>query len=132
MTGDPLEQSNNPSLKKSTERSASARTTSATTRKEHPEWGGDTKLIYQPADLYFAFLRVQPRKRPRHPGPEVFVEAVDRSFENVCELDLIFHSYETYVLDEIIIGGLVLDTPITNIMGAPTTRTSSTSRACRC
>jgi AP-3 complex subunit sigma len=46
------------------------------------------------------------------------VEALDRSFENVCELDLIFHSDKChYVLDEIIIGGLVLDTSITNIMG---------------
>ena len=43
---------------------------------------------------------------------------MDRSFENVCELDLIFHSDKChYVLDEIIIGGLVLDTSITNIMG---------------
>ena len=49
---------------------------------------------------------------------QVFVEALDRSFENVCELDLIFHSDKChYVLDEIIIGGLVLDTSITNIMG---------------
>ena len=48
---------------------------------------------------------------------QVFVEALDRSFENVCELDLIFHSDKChYVLDEIIIGGLV-DTSITNIMG---------------
>ena len=46
------------------------------------------------------------------------MEALDRSFENVCELDLIFHSDKChYVLDEIIIGGLVLDTSITNIMG---------------
>ena len=25
------------------------------------------------------------------PGPKVFVEALDRAFENVCELDLVFH-----------------------------------------
>lgn len=25
-------------------------------------------------------------------NPEVFVEALDKCFENVCELDLIFHS----------------------------------------
>lgn len=25
------------------------------------------------------------------PEPEVFVEALDRAFENVCELDLVFH-----------------------------------------
>ena len=47
---------------------------------------------------------------------QVFVEALDRSFENVCELDLIFHFDEVHgILDEIIQGGLVLDTNINEI-----------------
>ena len=85
-----------------------------------PEWGGDTKLIYRHyATLYFVFACTN---RESDLGIldliQVFVEALDRSFENVCELDLIFHSDKChYVLDEIIIGGLVLDTSITNIMG---------------
>lgn len=50
---------------------------------------------------------------------QVFVEALDKSFENVCELDLIFHSDRVhYILDEIIMAGMVLETNITNIMNA--------------
>ncbi|KAI9636837.1 Golgi to vacuole transport-related protein [Dioszegia hungarica] len=47
---------------------------------------------------------------------QVFVESLDRSFENVCELDLIFHFDEVHhVLSEIIQGGLVLETNINEI-----------------
>ncbi|KAI5455092.1 Sigma-adaptin 3A [Naganishia albida] len=47
---------------------------------------------------------------------QVFVESLDRSFENVCELDLIFHFDEVIlVLSEIIQGGLVLETNIGEI-----------------
>jgi AP-3 complex subunit sigma len=70
----------------------------------------------------------------------VFVEALDKCFENVCELDLIFHSDKVrdafqlrtatfdqmslrslhmqvhFILDEIIMGGMVLDTNINNIL----------------
>lgn len=50
---------------------------------------------------------------------QVFVEALDKSFENVCELDLIFHSDRVhYILDEIIMAGMVLETNIVNIMNA--------------
>ncbi|CAN0538729.1 unnamed protein product, partial [Ectocarpus sp. 12 AP-2014] len=49
--------------------------------------------------------------------PAVFVEALDKCFENVCELDLIFHSDKVhYVLDEIIMGGMVLETNINQIL----------------
>lgn len=42
---------------------------------------------------------------------QVFVEALDRLFENVCELDLIFN-FETLhaVLGEMIVGGVVVET----------------------
>ena len=50
---------------------------------------------------------------------QVFVEALDKCFENVCELDLIFHSDKVmYVLDEIIMAGMVLETNIVNILQA--------------
>lgn len=47
---------------------------------------------------------------------QVFVEALDRMFENVCELDLIF-GYETMhaVLSEMIVGGVVVETNIDKI-----------------
>ncbi|KAI6136868.1 clathrin adaptor complex small chain-domain-containing protein [Pisolithus sp. B1] len=47
---------------------------------------------------------------------QVFVEALDRSFENVCELDLVFHFDEVHhILAEIIQGGLVLETNVEEI-----------------
>lgn len=50
---------------------------------------------------------------------QVFVEALDRCFENVCELDLIFHSDKVlYILDEIVMGGLVLETNLPEIISA--------------
>ncbi|KAG1151512.1 hypothetical protein G6F37_002377 [Rhizopus arrhizus] len=50
---------------------------------------------------------------------QVFVESLDRCFENVCELDLIFHFDEVHaVLAEIIQGGLVLETNMNEIVAA--------------
>ncbi|KAG7099521.1 hypothetical protein E1B28_001364 [Marasmius oreades] len=47
---------------------------------------------------------------------QVFVETLDRSFENVCELDLVFHFDEVHhILSEIVQGGLVLETNIDEI-----------------
>ncbi|CAG7916171.1 unnamed protein product [Penicillium olsonii] len=48
---------------------------------------------------------------------QVFVESLDRMFENVCELDLIF-GYETLhaVLGEMIVGGVVVETHIEKII----------------
>lgn len=49
----------------------------------------------------------------------MFVEALDRLFENVCELDLIFN-FETLhqVLAEMIQGGCVVETDITKVVNA--------------
>eukprot|EP00127_Corallochytrium_limacisporum_P004507 Clim_evm7s166 gene=Clim_evmTU7s166 len=48
---------------------------------------------------------------------QVFVEALDRAFENVCELDLIFHVDKVmYILNEVIMGGLVLETKISEVV----------------
>jgi AP-3 complex subunit sigma len=50
---------------------------------------------------------------------QVFVEALDHSFESVCELDLIFNSDKVhYIVDEIIMGGMVLETNLTQILSA--------------
>jgi hypothetical protein len=48
---------------------------------------------------------------------QVFVEALDRLFENVCELDLIF-GFETLhaVLSEMIVGGVVVETSLEKIV----------------
>eukprot|EP00736_Rhodelphis_marinus_P009425 Rmarinus@m.22086 len=50
---------------------------------------------------------------------QVFVETLDSCFKSVCELDFIFHSDKVhYVLEEIICGGMVLETNKMEIMGA--------------
>lgn len=48
---------------------------------------------------------------------QVMVEALDRSFSNVCELDLIFNFEGIHwLLDEIVQSGMVLETNINNII----------------
>jgi AP-3 complex subunit sigma len=50
---------------------------------------------------------------------QVFVETLDKVFENVCELDLIFHPDKVnYILDEIVEGGMVLETNLGEILDA--------------
>ena len=48
---------------------------------------------------------------------QVFVEALDQRFENVCELDIVFHFDEVNtILDEIVMGGMVLETNLNEVM----------------
>ncbi|KAF7494029.1 AP-3 complex subunit sigma [Sarcoptes scabiei] len=48
---------------------------------------------------------------------QVFVEAMDRCFKAVCELDIIFNLEKIHwILNEIIIGGLVIETNIDEIV----------------
>lgn len=84
-----------------------------------PEWGENIKLIYRHyATLYFVFaVDAQESDLGILDLIQVFVEALDKCFENVCELDLIFHSDRVhYVLDEIVMGGMVLETNISAIL----------------
>lgn len=50
---------------------------------------------------------------------QVFVQVLDSVFENVCELDLIYH-YEkvNFVLDEMVMAGMVLETNVESILAA--------------
>ena len=86
-----------------------------------PEWGEEAKIIYRHyATLYFVFVVDQQESDLGILDLiQVFVETLDKSFENVCELDLIFHSDKVnYILDEIIMGGMVLETNIKHILMA--------------
>jgi AP-3 complex subunit sigma len=86
-----------------------------------PEWGDKTKIIYRHyATLYFIFaVDQQESDLGILDLIQVFVEALDKCFENVCELDLIFHSDRVnYILDEIIMAGMVLETNINHILQA--------------
>lgn len=56
---------------------------------------------------------------PLSPRLPVLVEALDRRYENVCELDIIHHSDEVLsILDEIVMGGMVLETNIEEVQAA--------------
>jgi AP-3 complex subunit sigma len=84
-----------------------------------PEWGENIKLIYRHyATLFFVFaVDAQESDLGILDLIQVFVEALDKCFENVCELDLIFHSDRVhYVLDEVVMGGMVLETNINAIL----------------
>lgn len=86
-----------------------------------PEWGENIKLIYRHyATLYFVFaVDAQESDLGILDLIQVFVEALDKRFSNVCELDLIFHSDKVhYILDEIVMGGMVLETNINSILQA--------------
>jgi AP-3 complex subunit sigma len=83
------------------------------------EWGDASRIIYRHyATLYFVFVvDEQESELGILDLVQVFVESLDKCFENVCELDLIFHSDKVhYILDEIIMGGMVLETNINHIL----------------
>ena len=84
-----------------------------------PEWGDNIKLIYRHyATLFFVFaVDAQESDLGILDLIQVFVECLDKNFENVCELDLIFHSDRVhYILDEVVMGGMVLETNISAIL----------------
>ena len=86
-----------------------------------PEWGESIKLIYRHyATLYFVFaVDQQESDLGILDLIQVFVESLDRCFESVCELDLIFHSDRAhFILDEIVMGGMVLETNIHAVLQA--------------
>eukprot|EP01116_Phalansterium_solitarium_P009911 TRINITY_DN24253_c0_g1_i1.p2 TRINITY_DN24253_c0_g1~~TRINITY_DN24253_c0_g1_i1.p2 ORF type:complete len:166 (+),score=41.84 TRINITY_DN24253_c0_g1_i1:948-1445(+) len=76
-------------------------------------WAKDTKLVYKKyATLFFIFaVDASESELGIIDLIQVFVEALDTYFESVSELEVIFHPDKVhYVLDEIIMGGLVLET----------------------
>ncbi|KAG2184995.1 hypothetical protein INT43_000908 [Umbelopsis isabellina] len=83
--------------------------------------GKDTRVIYRHyATLYFVFVVDESESELGILDLiQVFVESLDRCFENVCELDLIFHFEEVHhILSEIVQGGMVLETNMTEIVTA--------------
>ncbi|NXF50571.1 AP3S2 protein, partial [Oceanites oceanicus] len=81
--------------------------------------GSDYKLIYRHyATLYFVFcVDSSESELGILDLIQVFVETLDKCFENVCELDLIFHMDKVHhILQEIVIGGMVLETNMNEIV----------------
>lgn len=84
-------------------------------------FGAGTKVIYRSyATLFFAFLvDASESELGILDLIQVFVEVLDKTFENVCELDLIFHPDRvSHILDEIVMGGMVLETSAAEVLGA--------------
>ncbi|GAA6007231.1 hypothetical protein JCM11491_003054 [Sporobolomyces phaffii] len=78
----------------------------------------EARVIYRHyATLYFAFVVDQSESELGILDLiQVLVESLDKCFENVCELDLIFHFDQVHtLLNCIITGGLVLDTSLDSI-----------------
>ncbi|KAG9299621.1 hypothetical protein G9A89_020792 [Geosiphon pyriformis] len=83
--------------------------------------GKDTRIIYRHyATLYFVFVVDEAESELGILDLiQVFVESLDRCFENVCELDLIFHFEEVHnILSEVVSGGMVLETNLTEIVSS--------------
>ncbi|XP_064933017.1 AP-3 complex subunit sigma-2 isoform X3 [Patagioenas fasciata] len=82
--------------------------------------GSDYKLIYRHyATLYFVFcVDSSESELGILDLIQVFVETLDKCFENVCELDLIFHMDKQvhHILQEVVIGGMVLETNMNEIV----------------
>jgi|UniRef100_A0A914NYC3 AP-3 complex subunit sigma len=81
--------------------------------------GSDYKLIYRHyATLYFVFcVDSSESELGILDLIQVFVETLDRRFENVCELDLIFHVEKVHhILNELVMGGMVLETNMNEIL----------------
>jgi AP-3 complex subunit sigma len=81
--------------------------------------GSDLRIIYRHyATLYFVFcVDSSESELGILDLIQVFVETLDKCFENVCELDLIFHVDKVhYILQEIVMGGMVLETNMGEVM----------------
>ncbi|XP_065177231.1 AP-3 complex subunit sigma-1-like [Sycon ciliatum] len=79
----------------------------------------DYKLVYRHyATLYFVFcVDSSESDLGILDLIQVFVESLDKCFENVCELDLIFHVDKVhYIINEMVMGGMVLETSIREIV----------------
>ncbi|CAD5123754.1 DgyrCDS12068 [Dimorphilus gyrociliatus] len=79
----------------------------------------DFKIVYRHyATLYFVFcVDSSESELGILDLIQVFVETLDKCFENVCELDLIFHVDKVqYVMCELVMGGMVLETSMAEIM----------------
>jgi len=81
--------------------------------------GQDYRLIYRHyATLYFVFcVDTAESELGILDLIQVFVESLNKCFENVCELDFVFNADKVqYILNELVMGGLVLETSVPEIV----------------
>ncbi|KAI9592842.1 Ap3s1 protein [Syncephalis fuscata] len=94
--------------------------------------GEDTRVIYRHyATLYFVFVVDRAESELGILDLiHTFVECLDRCFENVCELDLIFHFDQVHnILAEMVCGGMVLETNVNEITSAVRQTSKPTKRS---
>ncbi|KAL8540237.1 hypothetical protein ACS0TY_001717 [Phlomoides rotata] len=84
-------------------------------------FGPDVRLVYKTfATLYFVFVFDSCENELAVLDlMQVFVETLDKCFSNVCELDIVFNFNKVHtILDEIILGGQVLETSSSEVVKA--------------
>ncbi|XP_078437439.1 clathrin adaptor complex small chain family protein [Wolffia australiana] len=84
-------------------------------------FGVDTQMVYKHyATLYFVFVfDSSENELAMLDLIQVFVETLDKCFKNVCELDIVYNFNKLHtILDEIIIGGQVLETSSDEVLRA--------------
>ncbi|KAG5062262.1 hypothetical protein JHK85_003445 [Glycine max] len=84
-------------------------------------FGPDSRLVYKHfATLYFVFIfDSSENELAMLDLIQVLVETLDKCFRNVCELDIVFNYSKMHtILDEIILGGQVLETSSNEVMKA--------------
>ena len=77
------------------------------------------KIVYKKyASLYFIFgIDTYDNELASLELIHLFVETMDKYFGSVCELDVVYNFYKVYtVLDELLIGGEIVETSKTNIL----------------
>uniref|UniRef100_A0A7S0DXX4 AP complex subunit sigma n=1 Tax=Phaeocystis antarctica TaxID=33657 RepID=A0A7S0DXX4_9EUKA len=84
-------------------------------------FGKGARIVYrQYATLYFIFaIDASESELGILDLIQVMVEALDRNFKNVCELDIIFNVEQVHwVVDEMVVGGMVAETNMNDILDA--------------
>ena len=97
------------------------RNDSASSIVKHPEQPDKLKVIYRHlATLYFVLVVDRAESELAMLDLiQVFVQALDACFENICELDVVYHwDRVNYVLDELVMGGMVLESSLDAALSA--------------
>mmetsp|Transcript_2623 Transcript_2623/g.2921 ORF Transcript_2623/g.2921 Transcript_2623/m.2921 type:complete len:171 (+) Transcript_2623:304-816(+) len=84
-------------------------------------FGKDSRVIYRHfATLFFIVIcDISESELGVLDLIQVLVETLDKNFESVCELDLIFNSPKVNtIVDEIVMGGMVLETNCMEVLRA--------------
>jgi AP-3 complex subunit sigma len=85
------------------------------------ELGEGTKLVFRTYATLFFILAADDTESELGLLDliQVLVEALDKRFENVCELDIVFNATTVhFILDELIVGGLVAETNQNQVLKA--------------